>query len=153
MSNYRVRARRHTHPRLGDERLSPQVVEWLIPDAQVFEVDDDPQQLLSFTVVMRRKRHQAAIEEIAVALQQAGYSLLDAEVDELVDRSVDAMVASALAIGGGTGVVTKNPIASAVAAIIAAVLAREVESRIRRFEVVYRFVPSPRGWVAEPLPR
>jgi hypothetical protein len=52
------------------------------------------------------------------------------------------MLLSAFTIGGSTGAATKKPLVAGAAALVAAIVAREVESRIRRLEAVYRFVPS-----------
>jgi 5-carboxymethyl-2-hydroxymuconate isomerase len=145
MSVYEIRARRHTHPRLGSEVLSQQAVNWLLPDAIVMDIVDDGRRFVSIRLELDRGEYQAAIAEIAEALQRVGYSLLNAEVSEWVDRSVRAMLLSALAIGGGTAAASKKPLAAGVAALIAALIAREVESRMRRLEVVYRFMPSIRA--------
>ena len=69
----------------------------------------------------------------------------------MVDHSVKAMVGSALTVGGGTAATTKKPIATILLAALAAVAAREVESRMRKFEVVYRFDVSPAGVIPEPV--
>lgn len=142
MSVYQVQARRHTFPRLGNEHLSQETVNWLLPDATVLNIDDDRRQLMSIKLKLDRGDYQTAVVEIAEALQKAGYSLLNAEVSEWVDKSVDAMLLSALTIGGTAGAASKKPLVAGAAALIAALVAREVESRIRRLEVVYRFVPS-----------
>lgn len=144
MSVYQIHARRHTHPRLGHEHLSRQIINWLLPEATVLALNYDRLQFVSIMLELDRSDYQAGIAETAEALQQAGYSLLNAEVSEWVDRSVDAMVLSALTIGGSTGAATKKPVMAGVAALIAALVAREVESRMRRLEVVYRFAPSTR---------
>lgn len=142
MSAYQIQARRHTYPRLGNERLSRETVNWLLPDAAVLDITEDRRQFVSIRLNLDRGDYEAAIVEIAEALRQAGYSLLNAEVSEWVDRSVDAMLLSALTVGGGTGAATKKPLVAGAAALIAAVIARAVESQMRRLEVVYRFGPS-----------
>src|ERR1700749_3638436 len=103
MSLYRIKARRHTHPRLGEEGLSAAVINWLIPDARIIELSESSASELRLALELERDDYQSAISEISVALQQAGYSLFNAEVSELVERTVGAIVTGAVTVGCGAG--------------------------------------------------
>lgn len=149
MSNYRIRARRHTHPRLGGQGLSPQDFAWLLPDAEVASLVEEG----SFAIIelrLRRESHLEALNEILGALQRLGYSVLESTVSEWVDASVQTALTVAIAGAGSAGATTRNPkiaIAAAAAGAIAGYLAG---SQIGRMKVVYTLVPTPGGWAAAP---
>lgn len=158
MSIYRIRARSHTHPRLGNAGLSVEEICWALPKATVVELSNSEPPFVTLELHLEPEAglpelnaHLATVNEIIGALQRLGYSTLNATVGELVDRSVEAAVGGALTTTAGTRVVTKNPLALILAALAGAIAATWVESQLRRFEVTYQLVPARSGWVLTPI--
>lgn len=103
-------------------------------------------------LLLRRPTHQQAVEEAIHALQQVGYSLLEAEVSQIVNRTVEGAVLGFL--GGGTlGLPSKNPYVELAAATLGALAGGKagsmVESVVARYH--YSWFPAA-GWVVTPMP-
>ena len=103
-------------------------------------------------VALRRPTHQEAVNEIAAATEQFGYSLVEAEVSEIVDKTVQGMVVGAFS-GGALGLTTKNPYLELFAAMIGAAAGGKAGSMIEsvRARYHYRWFPAA-GWVITELP-
>lgn len=153
MTPYRVRARtrRHTHPRLGNGGISQAGIEWLIPNAVLAGRQEIDSLHVDVALSLDCENHLEAANDVIVALQRLGYSVVNLEVDELVDRATETMILSALGIGGTTQAKTKSPLIALLAALGGGYVGRLVGSQIKRFEPIYRFVPSASGWRAVPV--
>jgi len=149
MSIYRVQALRHTHPRLGHEGLAGGI-NWLISDTAIVEVEQPDSHREYLSLQLRRDEHLQAVNEISEAVQRLGYTLLNIEISELVGQTVEATVFSAAGTGGVVHAKTDNPLLTLLAAIVGGFVANRVAAQLRRYEVVYRFAPSPSGWVLRP---
>lgn len=103
-------------------------------------------------LLMHRPTHQQAVTEILGALESVGFSLLEAEVDEIVDKAVQGAVLGFCG-GGGLGLTTKNPyvelLAAAIGALAGSMAGSKLEEIAARFH--YRWFPAT-GWVVTQLP-
>jgi hypothetical protein len=149
MSNYRIRARRHTHPRLGGTGISDAAIGWLIPDAVLVESATEAATAV-VEVQLERETHLEALNEIFGALQRLGYSVIESTVSEWVDRAVETAIVAALGVGSGAHAVAKNAKATVAAGIFAAIIGHWAGKRLGRLEVVYELAPTPSGgWSLE----
>lgn len=150
MSIYRVSVRRHTYPRLEDGGLAGGI-NWLIPDA-VITASERPDSLREhLSLGLQRDNYVQAVNEIGEAVQRLGYDLLEAEISELVDQEVRAMIFGAATLGGAAHSKARIPWLTALAALAGGYLGNRAAAQLRRFEVVYRFSPSPSGWTLAPV--
>lgn len=103
-------------------------------------------------VVLRRPTHQQAVNEIIAATEHFGYSLIEAEVSEIVDKTVQGLVVGVCS-GGALGLTTKNPYLELLAAIVGAAAGGKAGSMIEsvRAKYHYRWFPAT-GWVITELP-
>jgi hypothetical protein len=150
MSIYRVHVRRHTYPRLEDGGLAGGI-NWLIPDA-VITASERPDSLREhLSLRLQRDDYLQAVNEIAEAVQRLGYNLLEIEISELVDQEVKAMIFGTVALGGAAHSKAKNPWLTAFAALAGGYLGHWAAAQMKRYEVAYRFSPSPSGWTLAPV--
>lgn len=100
-----------------------------------------------------RADREEILNEIALALQQAGYYFVKAEVSEIVDEAVQWGVSGLLSLGGAAGLKTKNPFVTIAAAALGYWAGREAGAKVQSVANthLYRWFPD-RGWVAT-LPR
>jgi len=147
----RVRTRRHTHPRLGNEGISQAGIEWLIPDAVLVGRQEIDSLHVDVALCFDHEDHLEAANEVIVALQRLGYSVINLEVDELIDRATETMILSALGVGGTAQVKAKNPLIALIAALGGGFVGRLVGSQMKQFETIYRLVPSASGWRSVPV--
>lgn len=92
------------------------------------------------------------LNEVAVALQQAGYTFVKAEITEIVNRAIQSGVIGLLGFGGGAHAKTKNPYITVVTALLGYWAGMEVGARMESIAArhLYRWIPG-RGWVAVEL--
>lgn len=103
-------------------------------------------------VALHRPTHEQAVNEIAAATERFGYSLIEAEVSEIVDKAVQGIVVGACS-GGALGLATKNPYLELFAAIVGAAAGAKAGSMIELVRARYRYRRSPAGgWVVTELP-
>jgi hypothetical protein len=99
-----------------------------------------------------RGDREEILNEIVLALQQAGYHFVKAEIAEIVDEAVRTSVAGVLTLGGIAGAKTRNPLITLTAAAVGgwagAVAGAQVQSVASRH--LYRWLPSE-GWVTTDL--
>jgi hypothetical protein len=150
MSIYRIHARRHTHPRLGNEGL-PGGINYLIADAVIVGNERLDSFRESLSLQLERDDYLQAVNEIGGAVQQLGYSLLEIEISELIDQTVQATILGALGLGGATHSKARSPLLTAIATLAGGYAANRVAAQLRRYEVVYSFSPSPSGWALMPV--
>jgi hypothetical protein len=103
-------------------------------------------------VASRRPTHEQAVNEIAAATERFGYSLIEAEVSEIVDKTVQGILVGACS-GGALGLTAKNPYLELFAAIVGAAAGGKAGSMIEsvRAKYHYRWFPAA-GWVITELP-
>lgn len=148
MSNYRIRARRHTHPRLGGEGISDAAIGWLIPDAVLVELATEAAEAV-VEVQLERETHLEALNEIFAALQRLGYSVIESTVSDWVDRSIETAILAALGVGSGAHTVAKNAKITVAVGLLAAIVGHWAGKHLGRLEVVYELVLTPSGWSLE----
>lgn len=150
MSIYQVRVRRFTYPRLGGDELTGGI-NWLIPDATVVASERLDSLHEHLSLQLQRDDYLQAVNEIGEAVQRLGYNLLEIEISELVDQTVGATILGASGLGGVVQLKAKNPILTAFAALAGGYLGNLAAKQVSRYEVVYRFSPSPSGWTLAPV--
>jgi hypothetical protein len=101
---------------------------------------------------LRGEGRDQAFNEVLSLVQGLGYSMVDAEVAEIVDRTVEGAVFGCLT-GGGIGATTKGPVIAAVAALAGALAGAKVGSTVEQFGVRHRYQWFPaRGWIVTVVP-
>lgn len=98
---------------------------------------------------LRRASHEDALNEILAAVQQLGYTWLEARVFEWADKALIGAVAGAL--GGGTAGSASNDGSLATVAALIGLLAGALIGSFFAREKVYQVHRTPRGWVLTPL--
>jgi|GEM_PF-6451999 len=150
MSIYRLSARRHTYPRLEDGGLAASI-NWLIPDAAVTTNERQDSLRENLSLQLERDDYLQAANEITEAVQRLGYDLLGIEISELVNQEVRAMIFGAATLSGAAHSKVRNPWLTAFAALAGGYLGNRAAAQLRRYEVLYRFSPSPSGWTLAPV--
>jgi hypothetical protein len=103
-------------------------------------------------VQVERPSHQVALNEIFIAVQRLGFSVLNTTVTEWTDRAVETAVAGAFG-GGGIGSLTRNPDVAGVAALAGLAIGALVGSQLHKVERVYELRTTTSGWVLVPVPK
>ena len=104
----------------------------------------DPRYPAFLDVELNRFTHEEAIEEIAVAVQQLGYSIVEGEIVEWVDAGLKAALIGLVA-GAGFGAATGSPVAALAAGVAGGLIGQWVGSCLRSAEVIYRVHPNYLG--------
>jgi hypothetical protein len=95
---------------------------------------------------LRGEGRDQAFNEVLSLVQGFGYSLVDAEVGEIVDRTVEGAVLGLFA-GGGIGS-TKAPAIATIAALAGALAGAKAGSMIEQIGATHRYQWFPaRGWI------
>jgi hypothetical protein len=103
-------------------------------------------------VQLERPSHEAALDEIVRALQQLGFSYVEATVSEWASNTVDGIVAGA-GSGGLLGIPSKNPVVALIGALAGAVIGGLIGSEAREIVAQYQVRWTPRaGWVFTKVP-
>jgi hypothetical protein len=98
-------------------------------------------------VVLRRPTHREAFEEIVRAVTQAGYSVLELEVSEIVDEAATGAMLGLLG-GGAPGALADNPFVAFLGAAAGWWAGREVGASMRKVGAIHRYqFFSTGGWV------
>jgi hypothetical protein len=101
---------------------------------------------------MRGEGRDQAFNEVLSLVQGLGYSMVDAEVAEIVDRTVEGAVFGLLA-SGGIGATAKTPGVTALAALAGALAGAKAGSTIERFGDRHRYQWfGARGWIVTGAP-
>lgn len=102
---------------------------------------------------LQRPTHEEALNDIAVAVQELGYSIVEATVSEWADALVEGAVIGALG-GGAIGSASQDPGVVLVAALAGTIAGAVAGSRIKNLEVIYQVQwTRASGWVLTPLPQ
>lgn len=100
---------------------------------------------------LRGTERDQAFNEVLSLVQGFGYSLVDAEVGEIVDRTVQGAVLGLVACGG-IGSTTKAPAITTIAALAGALAGAKAGSMVEKIGVRHRYQWFPaRGWVVTAL--
>lgn len=145
MSVYRVQARRHTHPGLSSS-LSQEALSWVLSDATLLEHALEEQGTVALVLDFECETHQAGMNEVIVALQKLGYSVLNATVSDWVDRSVEGAVVGVASAAVGARAAKSNLLVGVIAMIGGGVVAHWIGAQMQRLEVVYELARSGNRW-------
>lgn len=89
-------------------------------------------------VEISRPTHTQAFEAVLAAVEGAGYSMVEAEVGEIVDESVQGAMVGLL--GGGTpGALMESPLFAMIGAALGWWVGREVGASARKLGAAYRY--------------
>jgi hypothetical protein len=99
-------------------------------------------------LALNRPSHEDALNEIAVALQQLGYSWLDATITEWADNMFGGAIVGAL--GCGTVGANSDAATGALAALVGLLIGAVVGSLINTVKVVYTVHWTGGGWRLTP---
>jgi hypothetical protein len=100
---------------------------------------------------LQRPSHDQALSDILVALQQLGYSIVEAMVSEWVSAVVQGLLLGA-ASGGAVGSASRDPRITFVVAAFGAAAGAIAGSGVRNVKVVYQVQRTyPSGWVLTPV--
>jgi hypothetical protein len=101
---------------------------------------------------LRGEGRNQVFNEVLSLVQGLGYSMVDAEVAEIVDRTVEGAAVGLLTCGG-IGTTTKSAGITAIAALAGALAGAKVGSTIEQFGARHRYQWFPaRGWVVTAVP-
>ncbi len=96
---------------------------------------------------LTRNSHEEALNEILIAAQQLGYSIVEATVSEWADQLIEQAAAGALGAGTVTGLATKNPEAAVAVGLVGMIIGGIAGAHIEKIKAVYAARPTyPSGW-------
>lgn len=151
MSRYVFRAGVHPHfyyasLDAGGPAIADALAE-VIEDVVALESRPSPQGGEVLQVALHRPTHTEAFEDVARAVAQAGYSMVEAEVSEIVDEAATGAMVGLLS-GGAPGALADNPLIAFLGAAVGWWAGREVGGSIRKVGAVHRYqFFSAAGWV------
>lgn len=157
MSRYVFRAGVHPHFYYASlDAGGPAIAEGLaevIEDVVALESRPSPQGGEVLQVALHRPTHTEAFEAVARAVAQAGYSMVEAEVSEIVDEAATGAVVGLLS-GGTPGALADNPLIAFLGAAAGWWAGREIGASMRSVGSVYRYeFFSAGGWVHTEIAR
>jgi hypothetical protein len=99
------------------------------------------------TLSLRSTERDRALNEVLALVQELGYSLLDAEVSEIVDKAVEGAVVGLFG-GGALGSTTKSPALALVGGLAGALAGSKAGSMIETVGARHRYQWFPAsGWI------
>jgi hypothetical protein len=155
MSHYRIRF--HTRPQLCFASLlqgASTLAEGLVPMLDgVGDIDYQPAavggEILELTLI--RPNRDRVFNEIAAAVQQLGYSMVEAEISDIVDRTVEWAVRGFLS-AGALGSTTKKPYVALLAAAAGGAAGAKAGSLVQTVAAKHQYQWFPAvGWVVTEL--
>jgi hypothetical protein len=132
-------------PRLGLHPLTAERVAERLGEGLVSDVIENA--YLDFTVVadLPRESHDAALQELLVALQMQGWEIVNATITEWTDRMGEGLLGGG-GIGGTIGLSTKNEAMTFFVLAAGCVVGAIYGSTLRKAERVIVAEPTPFGW-------
>jgi hypothetical protein len=100
---------------------------------------------LSIDLQLQRLSHEQALNEILVAVQELGYSWLQATITEWADNAVGGFVLGGLGCGAA-GASSGNSEAGLFLAVVGAVVGAVLGSYVESVKVIYEVHWTPTGW-------
>jgi NAD(P)-dependent dehydrogenase (short-subunit alcohol dehydrogenase family) len=103
------------------------------------------------SVGLRRDResHKEALNELLLAVQELGYTFVEAEITRIADRAIEMAVG--LGVGGlGAGSATDNAELALLGAGVGWVVGLLVGANMEKVEVLYRVQWTSAGWHLTP---
>jgi hypothetical protein len=149
---YRVRIQRQRHYALIAHQLPALSQETLVQalgGAIVREISQGDHGNYFVDLQLRRDSHEQALNEILIAVQNVGYSWVEATVTEWADETASGALAGF--VGGGiAGGSSGDGGAALLLGLFGALVGAAVGSFIERHKVVYTVHWTARGWVLQP---
>jgi hypothetical protein len=150
MSRYVIRGRVRPHPQYASLHVdAPTIVHALdeaISDMVAIESSPSPDGAEWLQIALVRPTHQEVFEDVLVAAERAGYSMVEAEVGEIIDEAARGAVLGLIG-GGAPGAVADNLIVTLLGAAAGWWVGREVGASMKRVGVVHRYRgSSATGW-------
>jgi len=100
-------------------------------------------------VQLQRESHEQALNEILAAVQNFGYSWLEATATEWADQTLGGALAGG--VGGGiAGGESGGPVTALVLGLFGALIGAAVGSLIESHKVIYTVHWTAQGWVLAP---
>lgn len=98
-------------------------------------------------LVLSRPSRDEVFNDVVVAVQRLGYSMVEAEIREVVTRTVEGAICGSLGTGA-VGSTIKNPYLTLLAAVIGAVAGAKAGSLVEVASTKHRYQWFPAtGWV------
>jgi hypothetical protein len=133
--------------------FTQQALEEVLEDVTVRELTETAQGSYKLDLRLKRADHYEALNDIFLAAQQLGYSIVEATVTEWVDQAVESAIVGLLS-GGALGSASENPEIALVAALIGGLAGAVAGSRVRKVKIAYQVVPRyPSGWTLKEIPQ
>lgn len=125
----------------------------VIADAVSVESAPSPEGGETLRVEISRPTHTEAFEAVLAAVERAGYSMLEAEVGEIVDGSVQGAMVGLLG-GGAPGAMKERPLVAIIGAALGWWVGREVGASARKLGAAYRYqCLAATGWTYTEITR
>jgi hypothetical protein len=156
MNTYRLRLRPAGYygvTRWGPPSLSAETVADALPGAVIRSLVADTTGGLDLDLQLQRPSHKQALDDIAVALQQIGWNIVEAMVTEWVNATAQGIVLGGLGFGAA-GSASHDPGIMLVAAVAGALVGGVAGSFVQKVKVVYQVQRAyPSGWMLTPTQR
>jgi hypothetical protein len=107
-----------------------------LPGVVVRSLELGPDGQVIADLALQRPSHDQALDEIAAAVQQLGYSVIAASASEWVSRWVEGALLGALG-GGGLGSASRNADFAFFAGLIGALAGAAAGNTVQREKVIY----------------
>lgn len=96
-----------------------------------------------------RPSRKELLAEVQTAAVQAGYALVEAEVEEFVDKAVTGAIVGFCGTGGAAGLTTRNPLLTLIAAAIGGYVGERAGASARTLIASHRYQLHQSGrWIA-----
>jgi len=134
----------------GARPLTHEAVADALAGVVIRRLETDAYGRVALDLAMRRPTHTDALDEIAFAVQDLGYSFVQATVTEWVSSLVEGLLIGAVG-GGGAGAAAKDPGFAFLAGIAGAVAGGLVGSSVQRKKVIFEVRRTYAGWQFTPV--
>jgi hypothetical protein len=130
--------------------LTHDVIASALEGAVVRQLEADGYGRVVLDLALRRASHADALNEIAFAVQDLGYSVIQATATEWTRSLVEGILLGA-AGGGGAGATMKNPGFAFLAAMIGALAGGLIGSSVQREKIIFDVSRTSAGWRFTPV--
>jgi len=134
----------------GARPLTPEVIANALAGVVIRELEADACGRVVLDLVLSRPSHADALNEIAFAAQDLGYSVVQATATEWVSSLVEGMLVGAVG-AGGIGATTKNPGIAFLAGALGALAGGVVGSSVQRKKIIFEVTRTYSGWQFTPV--
>ena len=149
MNTYTIHLQPH-YGAWGTRPLTHEVIANALAGAVIRQLDADVYGRVVLDLALRRPSHADALNEVAFAVQDLGYSIVQATATEWASSLVEGMLLGAVG-GGGAGATTKNPGFAFLAGVIGGIAGGLVGSSVQRKKIIFEVRPTYAGWRFTPV--